>query len=113
MKVHPPPLDNKMYFLHTTPPYITGACSPSLSATSTKRALKVRPEAAGLGMGLAVWVETPCASKRPARRASVASIPSCANLRRVRFITNNQLSSHVSCRVPTDVQGFSLHKMRY
>src|SRR5439155_19338679 len=109
----PHPLDSAMYFLLSTPPSITGACRPALSATSTERALKGRPEAAGLGKGLAVWVETPCASKRPARRASVASIPSCVNLRRVRFITNNQLSSHVSCRVPTDVQGFSLHKLRY
>src|ERR1700758_2249920 len=65
---------------------MTGASSPAEAATSTKCALKGRPEALGLANGFAVCVETPCASKRFAPTENAAPIPSWTNLRRPKLI---------------------------
>src|SRR5258708_37511378 len=52
---------------------------------STKLALKGLPEAAGLGKGLAVRVETPCPNKRAAGIDSAAPTPSRTKLRRLKL----------------------------
>jgi hypothetical protein len=54
MKAQPHPVDSTMYFLISASPWITGARRPASAAMSTKWALKGRPEALGLGRGLAV-----------------------------------------------------------
>src|SRR6266849_9907580 len=66
---------------------IVGAFNPAAAATSTKRALKGRPEGAGLAMGFAVWLATPCARSRSAVAVSREPSESCTKVRRVKVIT--------------------------
>src|SRR6266849_9136284 len=66
---------------------IVGAFNPAAAATSTKRALKGRPEGAGLAMGFAVWLATPCAMSRSAVAVSTEPRESCTKVRRVKVIT--------------------------
>src|SRR6266436_3022506 len=66
---------------------MVGAVNPAAAATSTKRALKGRPEGAGLAMGFAVWVATPCAKTRSAVAVSTEPRESCTKVRRVKVIT--------------------------
>src|SRR2546429_6731615 len=61
---------------------------------STKWELKGRPEGAGLARGLAVWVETPCPSKRVGSSNSAPPTPSRKKLRRLDRKSTRLNSSH-------------------
>src|SRR5215472_12998836 len=63
---------------------MTGAVSPAVEATSTKCALNGRPDAAGLAIDCALWVETPCTSNFGADAERRDPTENCMNERRVR-----------------------------
>src|SRR5882762_2035312 len=64
---------------------MTGARRPAEEATSTKCALKGRPEKAGFAIGFVVCWDTPCARSRPVVAEIIDPNESCRKLRRVKF----------------------------
>src|SRR5216684_1256201 len=66
---------------------MTGARRPAVEATSTKCALKGRPEKAGFAIGFVVCWDTPCARSRPVVAEIIDPRESCRKLRRVKFFT--------------------------
>src|SRR6266851_9651462 len=66
---------------------MTGARRPAVEATSTKCALKGRPEEAGFAIGFVVCWDTPCARSRPVVAEISDPRESCRKLRRVKVFT--------------------------
>src|SRR5580704_2685396 len=100
MNAQPHPVDSRIYFLVSTPPYIVGECSPAAAPTSTKCALNGRPEGACLANGLAAWAATPCPSVRSAESTMADPIDIPINARREIILEEFLLPAGWSCVMP-------------
>src|SRR5271156_1903205 len=85
MTAPPQPVASRMYFLFSVPPYTTGACKPAAEATSTKCALKGRPDGVGRANGLTVCAATPWPTSRGVAAQAAEPRESRTKSRRVKF----------------------------